>query len=87
MEIIGWVIGVAGLVAMLVGSISLIVLAFQQETMWGCACLFIPFVALVFTIMYWEKARKPFGIWVIGWVIGVIGLLLGKFMRDGQLVD
>jgi hypothetical protein len=52
-------LGLAVLVA-LAGSIWLIVLAFQRRVLWGLAVLFIPLANLVFTVIDWPNAKRPF---------------------------
>ncbi len=81
METIGWGLGFAGVIALLIGGIWLLVVAFQQDVVWGLACLFIPFVSLIFLVKYWEKASRPFAVWGGG----LLGVLLGKFIRDGTI--
>ena len=50
---------ISGLV-LLVANIWLIIIAFQRTVLWGLAVLLVPFAALVFVIMYWHEAKKPF---------------------------
>ena|SRR5205807_8455160 len=44
---------------------------------WGLGCLFIPFVSLVYLIQYWEEARWPFTLQVVGILILGIALVWG----------
>jgi hypothetical protein len=62
-----------GLVVALVGAIWLIVLAFQKSVLWGLGSLFVPFVSLIFAVMNWDVAKRPFLIQVAGVVLLVIG--------------
>lgn len=78
METIGWIIGIAGMGALLVGSVWFLVVAFQFDSAWGVACLLIPFVSIVFLVKYWSKARIPFVVWVGGWIC----LFFGAFLRE-----
>ncbi|HEX3654699.1 MAG TPA: hypothetical protein VHV55_02780 [Pirellulales bacterium] len=78
METIGWATGAAGLCAMIVGSIWLLVVAFEEEIAWGIACLILPFVSLIFVATHWNKSAKP----VYVWIAGLLAVLLGKFARD-----
>ncbi|NEV65249.1 cytochrome d ubiquinol oxidase subunit II [Thiorhodococcus minor] len=50
---------VAGLAA-LVSFLWLLVAAFKTHILWGLACLFLPFATLVFAILNWDRAAKPF---------------------------
>lgn len=81
METVGWIVGIAGIIALLGGGIWILVAAFQQDIVWGLACLFIPFVSLIFLVKYWDKASRPFGLWAAG----LLGVFLGKFLREGTI--
>lgn len=48
-----------GLVA-LAAFVWLLVVAFQTHILWGLACLFLPFATLIFGILHWNRAAKPF---------------------------
>ena len=62
-----------GIVIGLIGGIWLLVVAFKESILWGLGCLFLPIVSLVFAIMFWPKAGKPFLIGVAGGIIAYIG--------------
>lgn len=51
--------GVGGILALVTG-IWLLILAFREHVLWGLAYLFVPFAALVFVIMHFDEAGKPF---------------------------
>ena len=65
-----------GLVAIvsLVAGIWLLVLAFRKRVWWGLAVLFIPMANIVFMIMEWAEARRPFYLSLLA-----IPLLAGAF--------
>jgi hypothetical protein len=77
MGIIGEGLLVIGWLVSIVGSIMLLVVAFKESVWWGLGCIFIPFVALIFLIMHWAVAKKPFFIELAGAVLIIIGILLG----------
>ena len=54
--------GVGGLLYLvaLVFGIMLLVQAFKVHVLWGLGSLFVPFVGLIFAIMHWPQAKKPF---------------------------
>jgi hypothetical protein len=52
-----------------VGGIWLLVAAFQTSVWWGLGSLLVPFVSLIFVIMNWQVAKKPFLISVVGTVV------------------
>ena len=76
MEIISLIIAFTGICIGLACSIWILVLAFQESLVWGLCSLLIPFVALVFVIMHWDKAGRPFLYGTGGNVLGFIGLLI-----------
>jgi len=49
-----------------VGGILLLIEAFKEGVVWGLACLLISPVALIFTILHWDVAKKPFFIQLFG---------------------
>ncbi|MBK1722468.1 hypothetical protein [Thiocystis violacea] len=56
MELLFAVLGVIALAAF----VWLLVVAFQTDILWGLACLFLPFATLIFGILHWDRAAKPF---------------------------
>ncbi|MBL8816462.1 MAG: hypothetical protein JNL58_10565 [Planctomyces sp.] len=76
MEALAGILMMIGGIAMLVGGIWMIVLAFQESVLWGLGCLFVPFVSLIFLVMHWQEARKPFFIQLAGLVPYIIGMVL-----------
>ncbi len=67
---------VVALVAMFIGSVVLIVRAFQTSVLWGLAYLFVPFAALVFVVKYWDETKKPFAILMSGLGILLLAVLI-----------
>lgn len=83
MAIIGQIVLVSGLLIAAGGSVWLIILAFQENPLWGLACLFLPFVSLVFAIMFWSQAKKPFLISIGGLVLSIVGIMvIGNRLGD-----
>jgi hypothetical protein len=56
----------------LIGTIWMLFVAFQESILWGIGCLLIPLVVIVFTIQYWNEAKKPFQVWLAGWILAII---------------
>ena len=77
MDKIGIWIFCLGFGVILVGKIWVLVVAFKQEVPWGVACLFIPFVSIVFLVKYWEKAARPFAVYAAGFLLMMFGAFLG----------
>lgn len=76
MEISGIIIIVAGSLIALVYGIILLIKAFQISIWWGLAYLLIPFAALVFIIVHWDIAKKPFLMSLLSFPFILVGLML-----------
>jgi hypothetical protein len=62
------------------------VLAFRTSVLWGVLVLLVPCAAIVFAIMNWAEARKPFLIYICGAVVQIAALPLG-FMGAAREVQ
>ena len=60
METFAMILIAIGLIIAVVYGIILLIKAFQTHILWGLGSLFVPFVSLVFVIMHWDIAKKPF---------------------------
>jgi hypothetical protein len=78
MNAIGMILSLVGGVVGLVGFIWLVVVAFKESILWGIGCLLVPCVGIVFAIMNWEKAKKPFLIGLGGSLLASVGSFLMK---------
>lgn len=76
MEVIGAILFLIGAIISFVGGIWFLIVAFGEGILWGLACLFIPFVSLIFLAAHWDHAKKPFGISVLGTLIAAVGGLM-----------
>jgi len=61
---------------MLIGGIWVIVIAFQKSLLWGLGSLIIPFVALIFVAMNFNETKKPFFIWLGGFILYLITFMI-----------
>ena len=77
MDVIGTIIIIIGVIVMIVGGIMLLIVAFKESIWWGLGSIFVPFVAIVFLIMHWQKAKKSFFIWLAGCAVYIVGMVLG----------
>jgi len=76
MSIIGLILmAVGGLIAF-VGYAWFLLVAGRVSIVWLLGCLIVPFVGLVFLVLNWHDAKKPFLINLAGVGILVVGLLL-----------
>jgi hypothetical protein len=66
---------IVGGILSIVGGIWLLVVAFKESVWWGLGSFFIPFVGLIFAIMHWQVAKKPFLISLAGGVLCVIAAM------------
>jgi len=73
MSIIGGILAAIGGIIMLIYGIIILIKAFKEHILWGLGYIFIPFCALVFVIMHWDKCKKPFLMSLLGVVIYGIG--------------
>ena len=73
----GGIIALLGLLVMLVGVIMILIAAFKESILWGVLSLLVPFAILVFVAMHWSASKKGFLIWLGGFVLAVIGSVLG----------
>ena len=76
MEIIGLILFTVGAALAVIGGIWLLVVAFQESALWGVGCLLFSPISIVFVIMHWEEASKPFLVQLAGVVPMVIGMLM-----------
>jgi glutaredoxin len=85
METLAVAISGIGLLFALVGMIWLIVAAFRQGIVWGLCCLFIPGASLIFLVVHWGVAARPFGLGILGVLIAVGGGGAAAFpaLREG----
>ncbi len=80
-------LGIAVL-AVLVGTVLLLVEAFRESVLWGMAYLFVPFANLVFVVCHWDRAKTGFFVSLGGTVMAValvfslqkegVGMMLAK---------
>ncbi len=76
MAILGLILFVVGLIVALVGGIWFLVVAFQESILWGLGCLLFSPVSLIFLIMHWDEAGKPFLVQLAGIVPMFAGMMI-----------
>ena len=72
----GIILALAGLLAMLVGGIMLLVVAFKESPWWGLGSMFVPFVSLIFVIKHWDDTKKAFAYSMLGAVLCIAGAVM-----------
>lgn len=80
MNIVAFVLFGIGAIIGLVYGIILLIKAFQTSVWWGLGYLFVPFVALVFIVMHWNVAKKPFLMSLLCIPFFVVGAILAPDM-------
>jgi hypothetical protein len=73
---IGACIGVLGIIISIVGGVWFLVAAFKAGIGWGLACLFLPFVQLIFLFVHWKEVRKPFAVGILAMVVIFVAAFL-----------
>ncbi len=76
MDIIAYILMGIGFIIAIVYGIIILIKAFQTSIWWGIASLVIPFAALVFVVMHWDKAGKPFLMSLLCIPFYIVGALL-----------
>lgn len=76
METVGMIIWIIGAIISVIGGIWFLVVAFRQSIWWGLGSLFIPLVSIIFLILHWGEAAKPFFVSLLGVVIMVVVAIL-----------
>ena len=73
MHVIGYILLILGLIGCLYWQIRFLVLAYHRSLLWFLGCLFVPFVDLVFLLLHFKIARKPFGLCLLGLIVAGFG--------------
>lgn len=80
LAVLGGILMFVGAIIGLIFGIIILVKAFQTHILWGLGSIFVPFVSLIFIIVHWEVAKKPFlkGLIAIPfYLVGAILIVLG----------
>lgn len=56
----------------IIGAIGFLIAAFRNSILWGLGCLLFSPISIVFLILYWQQAKNPFFLQLIG--LGVVFL-------------
>jgi hypothetical protein len=68
--ILGWLAG-------FLGTLWIIVLAWQRSVLWGLIFLLVPIVQLVYIVAYWKEAKEGFFLRIFGFTLVIIATLMG----------
>ena len=61
-----------GFAIIIIGAIGFLIAAFRNSILWGLGCLLFSPISIVFLILYWQQAKNPFFLQLIG--LGVVFL-------------
>jgi hypothetical protein len=73
-----------GMLISVVTGIWLLVVAFKESIWWGLGSFFIPLVGLIFVIMHWQVAKKPFLWSLLGIVLIVVAAMAQPELMSGM---
>ena len=73
METLGLILTIIGIILVIFYGIVLMIRAFQTHILWGLGYIIVPFVSLIFVIMHWDVAKKPFLMSLLALVILFVG--------------
>ncbi|MCA9197254.1 MAG: hypothetical protein KDA87_06935 [Planctomycetales bacterium] len=76
MESIASVLVIFGLMICVAGGIWFLIAAFSESILWGIGCLLFSPVSLVFLVLHWNRAYKPFLVQLAGLAPIVAGVLM-----------
>lgn len=62
-----------GFVIIFIGAIGFLIAAFKTSLLWGLGCLLLSPISLVFLVLYWQDAKNPFFLQLIGIFIVFLG--------------
>jgi FtsH-binding integral membrane protein len=81
MEILSIILICIGVIIGLVFGIQLLILAFRTSIWWGLGYIFVPLVGLIFVIVHWSEAKKPFLLSLLSIPFYVGGLLISRGLQ------
>ena len=58
-----------GAVLAFVGAIGVLLAAFRTGMLWGLALLLLSPLSLIYLVLYWQEAKRPFFLEMIGIII------------------
>ncbi|MEG2360081.1 hypothetical protein [Acinetobacter sp.] len=61
-----------GFAIIIIGAIGFLIAAFRNSILWGLGCLLFSPISIVFLVLYWQQAKNPFFLQLIG--LGVVFL-------------
>jgi hypothetical protein len=81
MDALGAIAVWGGMLLMLLGALFFVLSAFRESILWGLGVIFLPFVALIYLVLDWGNAKRPFFLWLYG--VGFV--LAGVFLLSAPI--
>ena len=78
MEILSPALLILGGLIVFIGAIWFLIESFRESVLWGLGCLILAPVQLVFLILHWGVAKKPFGLQLLGVVLIFLGAMFAE---------
>jgi len=79
MSAIAEILVILGLIIAIVYGFIILIKAFQVSIFWGLGCIILSFpVSLISVIIHWDDCKKPFLMNILGSIIMIIGIVLGR---------
>jgi hypothetical protein len=76
MVIFGYMLLFFGCLAVIVGDVMFLTVAYKRNLWWFVGCLFVPPVAITFLLLNLKTTSKPFAISTAGLSVGLLGAWL-----------
>jgi hypothetical protein len=76
MATLGTVLLVLGLAVCTVGGIQILIIAYSKHILWCIGCFLFPVITMLFSILHWSEAKKPFLLYLGGMILTVLGSYL-----------
>lgn len=82
MDILGIGMFALGALGSFIFGIMILITAFQKHILWGLAYLFLPFASLIFVVMNWDRASKPFLLGLLSGAIAIGGVFVSPTLQE-----
>ena len=85
MEMLVTILVALGLILSLIGTVMLIILAFEKSVLWGIGCLLLIPVQIIFITLNWPATKKSFLCQLTGIVLIIGGFFtMAASQKNGQ---
>jgi hypothetical protein len=67
-----------GYILSFLGSLWIIVLAWQKGVLWGVGCLVFPLIQLIYVVMNWKETKQAFFLQLAGIAAMILSEIVAK---------